>query len=570
MDNTIDWVFPTELWYKISHHLESKDLSTLIQVNKTLHKTFKSQDYLFHIAKQKWFASIDNIDDCQCTMNDTFKEYDDDDVFKYCIRRMKLDEEMELKLKDIASITDKSEVVFEKMSDLVTMEESDSFIPKALKIMERKLDDLPLRFYASQFIMARRHLVAFRIIEKYACNINCKRDDSLKELPEEILFKLSHLDPAFDKLLPYRNKVLNQVVEKVKQNPLLKLNPQNPVITVLLARETFFDVVNFTKYSEYCCQEDTSILRVYAGEAKGTHLINMAILHKIVTMLGIKAQITRGFLIIQVSENPEGNFYVHLSRKRIEIKTYDEVMQDFNQFGPDSVEREMFFIPLQASKLLNIALKPGEYDTLRLVDENDNDDLFYHIYPISKVEFSHTFMLVAFYYFKYGHDSIGATDPDIAVRFYEELYSKMPYDFALTTHTNFCKRLGFDKLIAYMNSGLFRGEIFGYFCEEMPINQDDLKFKLGEIVEDELELSVVYHAVNVPNDSIYYYSYCGNGRKLIFNEDGFKKVDQPNERQLKALITDPDIGLLFHHYDKDLGRFVPNKVLAESSALSIT
>lgn len=209
---TVDWSLPKELWLKISNDLDMEDSLALANVNRQLRSIFKTKELLIIQAKKRWFSAGDQSID-KPDLGDLWEEFN---VFEHCLRRVKIDQYLLQRLQDVTKMTDGLEI-FDEMEDII--DHGDAFIPIALKLVDQ-YEELTLRYYAIQFLMTRRHSVAFDTIDEYYEKINHQNDSSLNELPEDLVFKLCHLDPAFDKLLPHRNKVLNEVVKLVKQAEL--------------------------------------------------------------------------------------------------------------------------------------------------------------------------------------------------------------------------------------------------------------------------------------------------------------------------------------------------------------
>ncbi|KAL3232594.1 hypothetical protein RNJ44_04510 [Nakaseomyces bracarensis] len=106
----------------------------------------------------------------------------------------------------------------------------------------------------------------------------------------DILLRFSTLDPQFDKLLPYRketfNKMVKSIYEKYDGDPIKfsGITAGTRMLDIVDALKRYLCTSGSTSY----CMEDTMVLRVYAGEARGMPVVLLAIVERIARYLKVE------------------------------------------------------------------------------------------------------------------------------------------------------------------------------------------------------------------------------------------------------------------------------------------
>lgn len=565
---TVDWSLPKELWLKISNDLDMEDSLALANVNRQLRSIFKTKELLIIQAKKRWFSAGDQSID-KPDLGDLWEEFN---VFEHCLRRVKIDQYLLQRLQDVTKMTDGLEI-FDEMEDII--DHGDAFIPIALKLVDQ-YEELTLRYYAIQFLMARRHSVAFDTIDEYYEKINHQNDSSLNELPEDLVFKLCHLDPAFDKLLPHRNKVLNEVVKLVKQAELSKESPDYLRSMISLVHSSFIKTVKFHEYAFYDSEEDKSIMRLYAGETAGPTIYQIAIYQKILSLLEIKSELSPGFLIFPGNGQSNQKLYVQmLSLHDIEILTHDEFLGLLSSLHLDALQMNKISSPIQSDFLINAVLAPGETDSLRIqLMEGEVDMNRDEVYPSSRIELSPTFFTVAFHYWMHTPSDLQGIDSLITLTLPRMVFGDMPLTYILIRESSF-----FENPIDDLNMSI--QDAFFYDFEKMNLCDDDsegslleelninIEFRLGDIVYDnEGTVGVICHAFyNKETSGPLYILYIGNDDFIGVDEVVLNK--NPKESEMWMFLEDQKyMGPFFHRYDNKQKRFVPTERLLYESSLS--
>lgn len=307
---------PNNVISSIVEHLIPQDVFNLSAVNKEFHNFFTSDLIWRDVFKQHWVNQINYVE----------FEHVESKFYEFVIQQQRIDRELEELLQKISHYKDKTAILLEADEFLKELGSKEKvYCVPNLKKLILNLDNLPVRYFAFKILEALRHDHFFRWIDKYRENMFEKSNFKIYEpLMEEFYFRASYLDPAFETLAPIRDQVLKDLVRKVKTHP--KYDKTNPTNTVVLIRKLFYEVVDFTLYVKRRCIEDFSILRLYAGEASGTLQMNMAIVQRVASELGIKSIVTNKFIIVDDKAFDGGKSVIRLRIHRgIEVNSIAKI-----------------------------------------------------------------------------------------------------------------------------------------------------------------------------------------------------------------------------------------------------
>lgn len=377
---------------------------------------------------------------------------------------------------------------------------------------------------------AIRHDVFFRWIEGYRVNMFEKDDFEIYEPTlEDLYFKVSYLDPAFDRLVDVREKVLSDLLRKVQNHP--DYDPKSPTNTVLLIDSIFFDIIKFTSYVKRSCIEQFSILRLYAGESSGTLQMNMAILQKIASQLGIKSFVTEKLLIVDDESYDGGRSVIRLRlNRRVEVSSIIEMQGKINNYFlkksdfrplkchgaliklfPYSNFAQLRFTSRQDTKDNEAILNNPRYiyslidpfeqrqyrvdnflginaieEDLNSSDEeyedeyyNDKENDFLEIYPYSQMPYDIKYTSIGGFFLmfennleEYGYGFFEDYENETISKFYEILSIVSPFSYSFTKNTSFYKSEDPEKISQWASSEIFCDQyLFGcnnFFASSCP------------------------------------------------------------------------------------------------------
>lgn len=275
------WELPFDALHCITDRLSNRDLLKLRLVNKKTKKTIESLPNWRETSLKRWLVYDDQLQEEQ--MKQTIVD------FKYFLQRSREDKNVQVKLRKIQT---------GQLSDKQTLDLIYSFsdkygtrlTPVLNKLLKRPNPEKNLRVgYFAKIILevARR-----KSIYRYFDALENNPDGTINQIfgsMEQFFFIMSHGDKAFENLLHYRKLIMNNVKERLRYDlAFLKLNPTKKIVKI---HDIFIEEVgklNGGKYTHTMYTEDSSILRVYAGENLGFPLIRLAIVEKIAREFGVK------------------------------------------------------------------------------------------------------------------------------------------------------------------------------------------------------------------------------------------------------------------------------------------
>lgn len=206
--------FPLKCWVLIGAELELQDLLNLSLVNKEIRSVITSDEIWMPIVKKTWldedkFWGLGQVESS---------------FFEYALLRLKKDQEIYRLLVRISKYAKERDVFFgvkEFFQQAVDGDDYFRYVPK-LKELSNCFENSTVRYFATKILQALRHSFYYNFIDDYRDHW-LDTDDAIQEcderIPEEIFLIQSLLDPAFERLISLRQKVLDEIFERVENHP---------------------------------------------------------------------------------------------------------------------------------------------------------------------------------------------------------------------------------------------------------------------------------------------------------------------------------------------------------------
>lgn len=316
--------FPQEIWNNISSFLLTEDLFNLRLVSKCVDEKVKyhtiwkfrcEKQWLEHqshdVLNQKEFFEDQKLIDTR--ENNNWIHY-----YRY---RSRIDSSVIKQLHQLVNVYDNAEY-WKIFSNILRMKR-ELIIPILHSIVSSDFnDDMVLTTIAGDLLTTIRHKHLFELLN---IENSVKKARHLNDTPMELLFlEMATVDPSFDRLLKYREKVQNQVHDILHQKFELDSFLQLPsTIRVDKITRVLYDVLNLQKWAsnptwgDRLYTEDFLLLRIYAGEVKGYPLIILSIIQSLAAVYNIDTELSCVYLIIKDHKLRNGESYLTISPKGI-------------------------------------------------------------------------------------------------------------------------------------------------------------------------------------------------------------------------------------------------------------
>lgn len=549
MDN-----LPEDTLYEIAEFLEVHDIVNLRSVNRHLYSVFTSNRLWKAFSQKRWF-SID--DQPSMMLNDV------QDCCAYYRNRSRTDLEIHKLINKIAK-SDEAKEIFEIGWSIIRM--NYRAVP-ILNQLRKDHSDLSKRFYSFVLLMSIRHSEAYR-----ACKALKDEELESNSTAEEFFFQMSYIDPAFDDLLPLRNKVIEAVIEGVQNHPSYKeTSPASYVI--LLIRSVFLHVVRKSPLIKGMSSlEDNFILRIYAGEANGQSLVFRSIIQKIASYFGINSKLSQSFMIIEDKTFNSGYSYAILDANRAKVFSHAHIARSLRA----SVENlEEYMAPITGKVLIDAFLQPFKYPLHNSFNSAD----YKNIYPYSKVGVTTESIALFDAYVRAASPelfpSLAGISPGTEVyqkvsgdNLVDQLTKTMPFDLIhLQSLPYFQNQKKFERIKKDIFEEYYKFEIFFLVSEtdnELTADLQKPIFNIGDVVHHQRsgKLSIIL-GYKRTETTVFYNGFTDFGDSRVYEGDTLQKVERVTKNMYDFLTREAWIGLFFTHFDKNSNRFIPTSHLSK-------
>ncbi|CCH44506.1 Mitochondrial distribution and morphology protein 30 [Wickerhamomyces ciferrii] len=312
--------FPLEVWEnivsklgKISKSQQEVDetIFNLGKVNKEFRDLFTGDDFWYGLIKSRYFQ---NLSDPFLNVSSEISKLGN--LYEYSMKRYQIDKEIRFRFNTLDSspqivpneyLNDHPDLKFDKLERTLFYKFYLSNILKykdlSIEIIEEMIPKLKEK---DIFNEANWLLSTVRRIRVYDGIFQAQRDQNKKNKirffkdAEGALFDLSHIDPCFEKLKSVRRAKLQQIYKKVNVNPVL--DTRDIIGTILIIKDAVKDSLYFEDLHGIGNIESVSLLRVYACESSGFHIVQLAIIQKIAREFGIRTIIPNSKSVLIIND----------------------------------------------------------------------------------------------------------------------------------------------------------------------------------------------------------------------------------------------------------------------------
>lgn len=545
--------------YEVAELLDVDDIVNLGKVNKRLRQDLSSNRVWKRLTKKRWFM-IDDI---------PFSSIGDvTDYYAYYRQRALWDCTIRDFLKLVAD-DDKnvdSSKIFDYGWRMLSMRHL--AIPM-LNEIRRTGKNLTVKYYASSVLTSIRHGELFQTLLEYARN-----DDAQFSQPstcaEELFFKLSYMDPAFDNILPRRKFVIEKVIEMVPKHPSYSESMPNAK-KVLIIAAILYKLVEKPSYFTPNLKgiEDYSILRVYAGEANGNKLIIESIIQKIASYFDIECSLTETFLTVK---DVKGDLsYLLITEERQREFNHSDLLRALYQ--PDVLEN--LLQPLSTKSLLRKFFETTELsyctkfasngcnDTYRRSRISFHENIFRIFQQYYRVHSSH-------YQFLKEGNTVNIQDPTVlneaGLRTMFQLLSvSCPFDVGLIPTSELINSAAIKHYKNYIIENFYTFSNMGiepFSSEDLTPELKQPKLKIGEVVYHERSARYgIIVALKSSGKDVYYMILTDCARLYVLGEDGLATLEFFPPVLYDLITREPLVGLFFKSLDENSRKFIPTRHL---------
>ncbi|SCV05913.1 LANO_0H17942g1_1 [Lachancea nothofagi CBS 11611] len=307
---------PKEVWLVVFEYLEYDDLLRLRTCSHKFNDLVKIQ-WVWGARCHKRWLQVEDEDFLASQLTNGTRGCSKDDWFYYYRYRNRVDKHTFNTLCLIAACKQ----IGSYKNRLENLLKYGALIVPLLRDLELRgySNNLPfdVTFLARQLLLTMRHKSLFAFIES---SIASKANQWVHYAEESVFLPLAAMDLAFNRILPHRAKIIQQVHSMVKHDfqDLSEFMQLPSTLRLDKIMKYLFQALNGAR-QEHLRQatryylDDFMLLRVYAGEARGHSIVLLAIIQAVSSHYNVETVLCEEFLIVRDSRIRSGETYVTIS-----------------------------------------------------------------------------------------------------------------------------------------------------------------------------------------------------------------------------------------------------------------
>ncbi|SCW01776.1 LAFE_0E07008g1_1 [Lachancea fermentati] len=308
---------PKEIWIEISKSLEYNDLLRLRLCSKMMNEMVASKAIWRPRCHERWLnQEREDILNFEPEASNLVKQQDD--WFYYFRYRNRIDKHVVNTLMSMKDTQDQK-LYWDKFNYLF------KYGTKVIPLLSRlevegynQGTPFEITYMAHRLLVTMRHKHVFELINR---SLDDDSEEWVHYAEESIFLPLAALDVCFNRLLPYRKKMIEQIHAQIKKDyedltdfltlpSTLRLDKLMKYLFQILAKYQLPHVRQRARYF----LDDFMLLRIYAGESKGHPLLLLAIVQSVATRYNIETVLCEEFLIVRDPGLRNGESYVTISQ----------------------------------------------------------------------------------------------------------------------------------------------------------------------------------------------------------------------------------------------------------------
>ncbi|CUS20300.1 LAQU0S01e03510g1_1 [Lachancea quebecensis] len=308
---------PKELWLMVFEFLDYDDLFQFRLCCRQFNKTVTIDWIWSDRCRKRWLKS-DQDDPLALRINGDKTVKRGKDWFYYFRFRNRIDQHTLKVLHSIRECEDE-DAYSHNIESLIKL--GALAVPKLKKLeLDSYNDATPyeVTYLARQVLLTMRHKNLFDFIDSAS---STDTDEWVHYSEETVFLPLAAMDLAFNRLLPHRIKIMEQVNFQVKReyNDISEFMILPPTLRIDKLMKYLFEALNSARLlhvrqrARYYL-DDFMLLRVYAGESKGHPLVLLSIIQAVSDLYKVETVMCEEFLIVRDPKIRDGETYITISQ----------------------------------------------------------------------------------------------------------------------------------------------------------------------------------------------------------------------------------------------------------------
>ncbi|SCU92972.1 LAME_0F02212g1_1 [Lachancea meyersii CBS 8951] len=309
---------PKEIWLTIFEYLDTIDLLRFRACSHEFNELVKTPYIWMSRCRARW-VKIEEGDFLAGQLSLPLRGPSKDDWFYYYRYRNRMDEHI---MNSLSGIAECGKLELETYGDCMNrcLKYAAFSIPLLRSLeLEGYTEQRPfdITFLARQLLLMMRHKCFFEFIDR---SLAPEANEWVHHAEESVFLPLGTMDLAFNRLLPHRTKIFNQVHSQLKENfPDISQFMQLPdTLRIDKIMKYLFLALNEARSDRPLQRprhflDDFMLLRVYAGEAKGHPIVLLAIIQEVSSFYDVETVLCEEFLIVRDARIRTGETYVTIS-----------------------------------------------------------------------------------------------------------------------------------------------------------------------------------------------------------------------------------------------------------------